>query len=737
MKKTTIASLMMLMMTLSISLSAHANNKESIFDDITTILEKNTAQGNLPAIIDDHGANRGASFNGQYLFVASRQGGNNIYYWDVNDPDGEPQQLNMTDVSGGTFTINDVKTVGNHIFACNMVMPGVFKVYHWDGMDVEPTVLIEYDSGTARIGDAITVIGNPDSEAMILASRHGGNNYYAWYMNEGVLESADPEVFTVGDLDNTNFSRVTFSMDEEMVPFMSGPGGLALLGETIEGVITVELLVEQSFFPGWPMYVNVFEYNGGRYLSFIHVKDNPAENMLYVLDITEGETTTEALQLLNDAVFADRVVHSYDLGSVSNGNASVGLDIVIDNPGNLWLMGYAAGNGFVVQKVGEEGYDGLPLPFAETFDGLGEETPDTWLPEGWLSVDNDGDNFNWYWSSGPTFEPNGQMRSESAYQDEDSNWQPLTPDNWLITPKLYLNNPTGDEIVQLSFKVGTGAVTPDFKQENYSVLISVTDTEPGSFTSLWTETLSTDLPQNELQLRTLDLSDYAGQDVFIAFRHHDVTDMDRLLLDDVMVEVTTPQVEVRDLTLNVKMRVWAEEFEIFNPEADFVDVAGTFNEWGETPLILTALDDEDLTYTITIPDLEVGETYNFKFRINGSWDDETAEFPSGGPEREVTIAETDNEYTYWYNDDIPSVVNQLAEVQLNIFPNPAKDVFTVTSSEVIQRLVISDITGRMISNIPVNAQESRIDISDFLNGIYLIGVYTENGVTVNKLQIQK
>ena len=46
----------------------------------------------------------------------------------------------------------------------------------------------------------------------------------------------------------------------------------------------------------------------------------------------------------------------------------------------------------------------------EAFDGEGSETADTWLPEGWTSVDCDGDEFNWYWGYRDSDE-NGSMRS--------------------------------------------------------------------------------------------------------------------------------------------------------------------------------------------------------------------------------------------------------------------------------------------------------------------------------------
>ena len=92
---------------------------------------------------------------------------------------------------------------------------------------------------------------------------------------------------------------------------------------------------------------------------------------------------------------------------------------------------------------------------------------------------------------------------------------------------------------------------------------------------------------------------------------------------EVTIDVTL--LPAADLSLTVKMRVWHEE-EKFDPETDFVDVAGTFNGWGATAMVLDAVeDDPDLAHTITIDKLPVGESYEFKFRINGSWDDSTAE----------------------------------------------------------------------------------------------------------------
>ena len=55
-----------------------------------------------------------------------------------------------------------------------------------------------------------------------------------------------------------------------------------------------------------------------------------------------------------------------------------------------------------------------------------------WLPDGWLSIDLDGDDHNWYYA---TFEGDGYMLSRSWISNTA-----LTQDNWLITPPVILSD---------------------------------------------------------------------------------------------------------------------------------------------------------------------------------------------------------------------------------------------------------------------------------------------------------
>lgn len=94
----------------------------------------------------------------------------------------------------------------------------------------------------------------------------------------------------------------------------------------------------------------------------------------------------------------------------------------------------------------------------------------------------------------------------------------------------------------------------------------------------------------------------------------------------------------------------------FNPNSDFVDIAGSFNNWGDPGLVLND-DDSDGIYT-AVETLNIGQQIELKARINGVWDG-NEEFPGGGPNRSYTISEN-QVIEFWYNDEVADNVLQVS-----------------------------------------------------------------------------
>ena len=147
------------------------------------------------------------------------------------------------------------------------------------------------------------------------------------------------------------------------------------------------------------------------------------------------------------------------------------------------------------------------------FEGF-ENVTDNNLPEGWTSIDNDGDGNNWFSASVGALS-GSNCATSASYQSEA-----LTPDNWLVTPKVALDG---------TMSVWLRAQDPSWPAEHFAIYLSTTGTDVSNFTTtLVPETTAT----GEYVEYTADLSAYAGQQGYIAIRHFNCTDMFRLNVDD-------------------------------------------------------------------------------------------------------------------------------------------------------------------------------------------------------------
>ena len=195
--------------------------------------------------------------------------------------------------------------------------------------------------------------------------------------------------------------------------------------------------------------------------------------------------------------------------------------------------------------------------------------------DGWRSLDADGDSYGWNNTaetigSGYGYKDDYCAMSYSSYSyfTENGNQYnlPLTPDNYLVTEKKY----TITESSQLSFMVC--ALDPQYSAEHYGVAITMADNASAEdFFTIFEETIENDklgewdgmTPQTEWVLRTIDLSKYAGEEVYIAIRHFNCFDQFAINVDD--IALTTGEKSSRNENEVLGVMVFCED-ELLTPE---------------------------------------------------------------------------------------------------------------------------------------------------------------------------
>lgn len=147
------------------------------------------------------------------------------------------------------------------------------------------------------------------------------------------------------------------------------------------------------------------------------------------------------------------------------------------------------------------------------------------VPSGWTNIDADGDSYAWQdWlndQQGQQMQGDGVIMSASYLNGVGA----LTPDNYLVTPKLWI-----EDGAKLTYEVG--AVDANYYQDHYAVLVGTV--ENGVFVSKGS-LVDEDVPSPSTTTRTFDLSEYKGQEVCIAFRHYNCTDMYIMSIDNVKI----------------------------------------------------------------------------------------------------------------------------------------------------------------------------------------------------------
>ncbi|MFR1248762.1 MAG: DUF2436 domain-containing protein [Christensenellales bacterium] len=224
----------------------------------------------------------------------------------------------------------------------------------------------------------------------------------------------------------------------------------------------------------------------------------------------------------------DRIWIASSQGNV--GGRADDYEFVAGNTYNFTVYLLGQNDATDVEIIPGGGTPNTPVPPTEnpntpepgTATGWGFETDP--FAEGWTIRDDDGDGYNWEWmdASGSdynVYEGTHCMASASFQNNPFGGGTALNPDNWLISPAF-----TAGSTVTFWY----AGQDPNYAAETFGVYVIANGTasdELGHFTA-----------SNTYQQGSVDISDFAGQTVQVAFRHYGITDMFRLNLD--LVEVS-------------------------------------------------------------------------------------------------------------------------------------------------------------------------------------------------------
>ena len=95
-----------------------------------------------------------------------------------------------------------------------------------------------------------------------------------------------------------------------------------------------------------------------------------------------------------------------------------------------------------------------------------------------------------------------------------------------------------------------------------------------------------------------------------------------------------------------------------------------------------------------------------------------------------------HKYSNGINDCITPIMgieDVLHDNSITLYPNPSNREINISSENIINSVEIFNSLGQRLYQEKINSNEKTIDISSFVNGVYILGVNTENGFIRKKV----
>jgi hypothetical protein len=253
----------------------------------------------------------------------------------------------------------------------------------------------------------------------------------------------------------------------------------------------------------------------------------------------------------------------------------------------------------------------------------------------------------------------------------------------------------------LSWAVAPSANTPQYRTEHYSVWVSSTGTDVADFTMVHDETLLSTHTNWVYETRTVTLDYQTGTQIYVAFRHHQSTDKDRITIDNVKVLKTENDEETT---------LFMEDFETYADNDAFV----ANSNW----MLVDADGDSNKWYH------HLRSTTQNKSLISDSYDGAAALTPDNWaitPQIQLGQA---------------SSVNPIANKSLFVYPNPFKNNVVIEGGQDISRVTVLIIIGQVVMDVQVTNETTVLNTNSLPNGVYMFTFTTANGEKTSRKMIK-
>ncbi len=310
-------------------------------------------------------------------------------------------------------------------------------------------------------------------------------------------------------------------------------------------------------------------------------------------------------------------------------------------------------------------------------------------PQGWTFLDANGDGFNFgiYAAGGMnsdgsvnTTGTNASLSSFSFINDYGA----LTPDNYAFMPKVKV-------LENASMTFYAAGYDPNYASEHFGVAVASSDGMNVATIDEWDT-------RNTYQAFTVDLSVYAGYEIFLGFRHFTQVANYALCIDNITVT-------------NV---VWA----------------GTSSEtYGYYVYRSTDGQNYDLIGLVTGSDMHFddnessAETYYYQVTAINT--------VAGGECESAPAMSVDMIHNF-----VTAHTDGIAEIEsdANVYPNPAHHQITV-EAEGMSRVTLINMLGQMVYDAAVEGGTTTISLADYESGLYIVRINTENGVITKQISV--